>query len=52
MQTSTPAGHPIEIGHTFQENILPDLLSAFNIEQREHHRRHAPPIRARLRLSL
>ena len=26
-------GHPIEIGHTFQENILPNLLSAFNTEQ-------------------
>ncbi|MDE2700575.1 MAG: hypothetical protein OXI23_17020, partial [Gemmatimonadota bacterium] len=29
------AGHPIEIGHIVQENILPNLLSAFNIEQRE-----------------
>ena len=27
------AGHPIEIGHAFQENILPNLLSAYNIEQ-------------------
>ncbi len=30
----TAAGHPLEVGHTFQESVLPKLLEEFN-QQRE-----------------
>ncbi len=31
------SGHPIEIGHDFQETVLPGLLSGFNLRQRRGH---------------